>query len=585
MPVSGQVSSTGAASYGYPDYHSSSMAVDYSVSWRGVDERLFDVSIRFKAPWDGPRLILPAWRPGRYLIQNFAVNVREWSANMRKVAPSVWAVEARRGDEIEVRYRYWAGVLDAGSSFLDRDEAYFNGSNLFMWVDGLRADEATVSLTAPADWEIETQLDVSSRSAARDDRLCTTTFAARSYDHLIDSPVIAAPSFTRHSFEAEGAVFHLIVVGEPGVDIGQYAEPLRRIAAQQVLVFGSLPLRQYRFLIHVADRWHGVEHEDSCSIVARHDALFAATPGSEGYDHFLSICAHELFHLWNVKRMMPATFAPYDYTVPTPTRLLWLMEGTTSYYGDLSIARAGIWTPEQYLERLEKQIEAVENSPAQAHLSLAQAAFDGWLQEPTRPHDRGNAWFSFYTKGEVVSAVLDLLLRRDGRSLDEVMRSLWTERILDEFAVERAAGDDFSSFFERFVVGTACLPYEEAFAVVGVEYRVKGRAVSHGARLVMSDGVVVVDSVRPGGAAMAAGLLPGDELIALGGLRVRRVSDAEGAVAGKKQGESVDFVSVRAGRLRMGEAPLSDDGAVDVELQIKDRGDRSLHEWLGRKNG
>src|SRR5687767_1623595 len=141
-------------------YHPPRM-VRYLLSWGAPTDRLFDIDLRFTARADTPRLLLPAWRPGRYLIQNYAANVREWSAGeprMWKDGLTSWRVNAHAGEEVTVRYRYYAGVLDAGSSFLDEDEAYFNGSNLFMLVEGLRDEEHHLTIAAPADWRIETQL-------------------------------------------------------------------------------------------------------------------------------------------------------------------------------------------------------------------------------------------------------------------------------------------------------------------------------------------------------------------------------------------------------------------------------------------
>ncbi len=302
----------------------------YLLAWASPTDRLFDIAIRFTAPVDTPRLLLPVWRPGRYLLQNYAANVREWSAGehrMWKDEKSSWRVDARAGETVEVRYRYYAGVLDAGSSFLDEDEAYFNGSNLFMLVEGLRDEEHRLTVAAPAEWRIETQLareermtpgatgerhDSHSRVAPASwpvsgDRLEAgatrdalnappatthmsrsspgilrsagddTSFLARDYDHLIDSPVIAAASLTRHSFVEEGARIHLIFRGDEGIDTEQFVEPVRAIARAQARLFGGFPFREYRFLYHVRDKWHGVEHEDSSSIVARRDALLGAT--------------------------------------------------------------------------------------------------------------------------------------------------------------------------------------------------------------------------------------------------------------------------------------------------------------------
>jgi predicted metalloprotease with PDZ domain len=555
------------------------MTVQYDVSWDDPNERLFDVAIRFTAGADDPRLILPSWRPGRYLLQNFAVNVRQWSANLTKVAPNVWQVAAKRGEQITVAYRYWAGTLDAGSCFLDEDEAYFNGSNLFMWVDGLRFEPVALSVRAPAAWQFETQLPATTTAVAGEGR-DVTTFEARDYDHLADSPLIAAASFTRNQFEESGTTIRLILRGDQRVDSGQYVEPLRRIVREQEALFGELPLRDYRFLVHVANLWHGVEHEDSCSIVVKRADLHGAGPGSDGYDHFLSICSHEFFHLWNIKRMLPKVFAPYDYTKPTPTRLLWAMEGMTSYYGDLTIARAGLWSPERYLGRLAGQIAMLESTPANAHLSLSQASFDGWIQDPARPHDRGNAWFSFYTKGQVVAALLDLRLRLGGSSLDAVLRKLWSERTLDEDAVRRAAGPEHAEFFDRYVDGVEPLPYDELLAQAGIEYRVSSRGACLGAKVKAADGALGVESVTSGSTAMAAGLLPDDELIAIGATRTRTSSDVDIALRPFAEGERVTIVYARGGAVTSRDVTLRPDGTVTVELRLNEERNALREGWL-----
>src|SRR5690349_6834350 len=254
--------------------------VRYLLSWGAPAERLFDVDVRFTAPTDTPRLLLPVWRPGRYLIQNYAANVREWAAGEARVwkdGKSSWRVDARADEQVTVRYRFYAGILDAGSSFLDDDEAYVNGSNLFMLVEGLREEEHLLTIAAPADWRIETQLP-------RDD---SGAFIARSYDHLIDSPFIAAATMTRYSFDESGARIHLVFRGDEGIDTEQFVEPVRAITSSQAELFGGLPFEEYRFLYHLRDRWHGVEHENSSSILLRRAALLGAGPGDEGYDHTL----------------------------------------------------------------------------------------------------------------------------------------------------------------------------------------------------------------------------------------------------------------------------------------------------------
>ena len=576
----------------------------YLVTWDRATDRLYDIAIRFTAPADTPRLLLPLWRPGRYLLQNYAANVREWSAGEHRIwkdDKSSWRVDARAGESVEVRYRYYAGVLDAGSSFLDEDEAYLNGSNLFMLVEGLRGEEHRLTIAAPAEWRIETQLrsagvppadqaasrrrgaEDGARSAGEDAGAPNITFLARDYDHLIDSPVIAAAAMTRHSFVEQDARIHLIFRGDEGIDTEQFVEPVRAIARAQAQLFGGLPFREYRFLYHVRDKWHGVEHEDSCSIIVRRDALLGATEGSEGYDHLLSITAHELFHVWNVKRMLPAKFHPYDYWRETPTRLLWAMEGITSYYGDLSMRRGGVWSVERYLEHLRREIEALEALPARQHLSLAQASFDGWLSDPAQMHDHANAWFSFYTKGEIVAALLDLTIRRatnGAKSLDDVMRLLWEQRVLEEDAVERAVAEvaDVGDFFARYVEGVEPLPYAELFAFAGLSFSSTAyEGASLGVKLKTVDGQLLVASVIRGGAGMEAGLLPNDELLAIDGTRTASEAMVDVALLGAR--DSVELLIARAGVVKRLSLEVRQDPRPSIALAVA-RPSAMRDDWL-----
>lgn len=561
--------------------------VHYLLSWGAPAERLFDIDIRFTAPADTPRLLLPAWRPGRYLIQNYAANVRQWSAGECRIwkdGKSSWRVDARAGQEVTVRYRYSAGVLDAGSSFLDEDEAYFNGSNLFMLVEGLRQEEHLLTIAAPNEWRIETQLPRDGEG----------TFQARDYDHLIDSPVIAAASMTRYSFSESGAMIHLVLRGDAGIDTEQYVDPVRDIVRTQAALFGGLPFREYRFLYHVRERWHGVEHEDSSSIILRRSALLGAAPGDAGYDHMLSITSHELFHAWNVKRMMPARFAPYDYWNETPTRLLWAMEGLTSYYGELTLRRAGLWTVDRYLRHLAAEIQTFESLPARLHLSLAQVSFDGWLSDPAQMHDHGNAWFSFYNKGEIVSALLDLTIRRASngeRSLDDVVRLLWHEygsgKGMEEDAVERAVAQvaDVGDFFARYVEGTEPLPYEELFTAAGITFASAPRepeSASLGAKLKTQDGLLLVEGVIRGGAGMDAGLLPGDELLALDETRIANEAALTTALRALPIGSTAELLIARFGVVKR----LSLTARVDPRpvITLRTEGASELRRgWLGRE--
>jgi predicted metalloprotease with PDZ domain len=568
--------------------------VDYTISWSDPAEHLFDVDVVFTASARETRLDLPAWRPGRYLIQNHAANVREWSAAgasgrplpIRKSGKSTWTVRAGRGEKVRVSYRYFAGVLDAGSSWVDEGEAYFNGSNLFMMVGGQREARATLTIQRPEGWDVETQLPQRGEK-----------WVARDYDHLIDSPAIVSPSMRTHRFEEKGCEVSLVFQNAEGIDTRQYVGPTRAIVREQISIFGSMPTRSYRFLIHVADKWHGVEHEDSCSIVAKRSDLIGAGEGDDGWDHLLLIISHEFFHLWNVKRLLPAAFLPYDYSKETHTSLLWLMEGVTSYFGQRSLRRSGVWSTSRYLRYLAKEIATLESIPGRKQLSLAQASFDSWLQDPSQMHDRANYWISFYNKGEIVAALLDLRLRRSSGgdvSLDALMRKLWKEygaagRGLEEDSVLRAAieigGRGMRDFFARYVEGTEELPYDElerAGLKIRIEPEKSGRA-SLGAKF-RADGKLLVDSAVSGTTARAAGLLPGDEVIAVNGWRVTSESEADRALAATREGKDAVLVYARHGVLRTRKVAPAEGVAREVSLELAEtRGEAQnalLEAWI-----
>lgn len=572
--------------------------VEYRLSWQSPTDRLYDVEIRFRAKQPETELRLPAWRPGRYLLQNYAANIRQWSATdarrhplaIRKSGKSSWTVSAKRGEMVVVRYRFFAGILDAGSSYLDPSEAYFNGSNLFMMVEGQRNAPAILRVAAPPKWKVATQL----KQAA------DGSFRARDYDYLIDSPTVFSPTLRTHSFTVEGTKITLAFQNAEGIDTKQFVEPAKEIVKAQSKLFGGIPTDHYTFVYHVWSTWHGVEHEDSCSIILKRSEMLGAKPGDEAYDHFLSITSHEFFHLWNVKRILPQVFKPYDYSVETPTKLLWVMEGITSYYGERTLRDSKLWSRERYLKFWGETIAELENAPGQKFLSVAQASWDGWLQDPAQMHDKANAWISFYTKGEIVGCMLDLEMRRrtNGRvTLDDLMRYLWKNygqrgRGLEEDAIENATAkltrSDMSDFFVKYVDGTEPLPYEELFGAAGIEFREVAKDAgkpSLGAKFRTNGGRLFVESVRSGSAGTVAGLMANDELIAVNGTRVADEAAVNKVMASVAAGSKLPLLVSRNDTVMNLEAIATPDDRVEVKLALAE--DRDRHEekllaaWLG----
>src|SRR5262249_47346643 len=247
-------------------------------------------------------------------------------------------------------------------------------------------------------------------------------------------------------------------------------------------LFGGLPMRRYLFLIYLADKGRGgLEHKASTSLLFARPNLL----NSKGWEDFLTLAAHEYFHLWNVKRIKPRSLVPFDYSEESYTQLLWAFEGTTSYYDNLLVRRAGLMSASRYLNRLGECLTALHSTPGRKVQTLAEASMMAWIKHYRPDENSPNSAISYYLKGEIVAALLDLEIRRatqDERSLDDVMRLLWTrygdERGVPEDGVERAATEvasrDLSAFFDRAIRSTAELDYS-AFQHVGLEvkFRVK----------------------------------------------------------------------------------------------------------------
>ncbi len=257
-------------------------------------------------------------------------------------------------------------------------------------------------------------------------------YRAANYDELIDHPVEMA-DFLVASFEAGGATHDVAITGKVNVDLDRLTTDLARICQWQVDLFGGArgcraPFDRYLFQVAaVGDGYGGLEHRSSTSLCCKRDELPA--PGMEGvtddYRSFLGLASHEYFHSWNVKRIKPAAFVPYDLARESYTRQLWAFEGITSYYDDLALVRCGVIDAGSYLELLGQTITGVLRTPGRHVQSVADSSFDAWIKFYRRDENAPNAVVSYYAKGALVALALDLTLRDAGASLDDLMRLLW----------------------------------------------------------------------------------------------------------------------------------------------------------------
>ena len=518
----------------------------------------FQVTLTLDSPDpQGQRLWLPDWIPGSYMIRDFARNLDRLQAIDGRMQPvaitaldkSSWRCAPCTGP-LTVRYEVYAWDLSVRAAHLDQHHGYFNGTSLFLAVDGREQEPVEVVLTRPdgtTGWRVATTLpalDVDADGFGR--------YTAPDHDTLIDHPVEMG-TFDRVCFEACGVPHEIAVTGRHRGDLDRLARDLQRICEAQIRFFGEpAPFARYLFQLTVVGQGYGgLEHRDSTSLLASRDDLPGrhepvANPG-ERYRGLLGLCSHEYFHSWNVKRLKPHAFLRYDLRREVHTPLLWFFEGVTSYYDDLFLVRTGLISPASYLETLARQITRHLRTPGRFHQTVSQSSFDAWTRYYKSDENTPNSSVSYYIKGSLVALCLDLLLRQRGDSLDRVMQTLWarhgSERPgVDEPEIRAALPEDaeVQAFLTRALHGTEELPWQALLADFGVEALLRaaeggqdagGRAAARpqpapwlGARVQGGDGGVQVMQVFPGSPAEQGGLSAGDVIIALDGLRVTAAS-------------------------------------------------------------
>jgi predicted metalloprotease with PDZ domain len=453
---------------------------------------------------------------------------------------------------MSIKYQVYAWDLSVRSAHFDTSHAYFNGTSLFLQVQGQEHKACVIELERPvhpfcASWRVATSLTRAGAQAHEFGR-----YSALDYDDLIDHP-IEIGDFSLSHFEAAGKRHEMVIQGRHNADLERLKSDLQRVCEQHVSLFGELPLDNYLFLVTaVGDGYGGLEHRTSTSLLCSRDDLpvRAEKAVTEGYRRFLGLCSHEYFHLWNVKRIRPLAFVRQGLAWEVHTRLLWVFEGITSYYDDLALARSGCIDTNAYLDILAQTITRVMRGSGRLKQSVAESSFDAWTKFYKQDENAPNAIVSYYSKGSLVALCLDLILRSrtDGAwSLDDVMRALWKrygkpgigvpESGVEQL-IQELSGLDLGAFFDQAIRGTEDLPLQELLSKVGVELRLRpakdakdnGGSVDEftpmeerytlGVELAEEGTEVVITRVFDGGAAQQAGLAAGDALLALNGLKI-----------------------------------------------------------------
>ena len=528
--------------------------INYNVKMTNPNSHYFEVEMQlsdFKAK--ELKIKMPVWAPGSYLVREFAKSVNLVRAKdgdgkalkVEKENKNTWVIPTKKIKNLTINYEVYAFELSVRTSFLDDSHGYINGTSVFMYVDGYKDSPGTVKIVPHESFK---KISTTLKSEG------SNVFAFKNYDHLVDCPIEIGNHET-FSFDAAGVKHTVAMYGEGNYEPAVLKRDMSKIIEAETAIFGQNPNKEYLFIIHnLTNGGGGLEHTNSTSLQVNR-----WTYEGDAYMGFLSLVAHEYFHLWNVKRLRPKSLGPFDYDNENYTDLLWVMEGFTSYYDELVLRRAGFYSEEDYIGKLVGTINYVNSLPGNTVQPVAHASFDAWIKAYRHNENSSNTTISYYSKGQILAAMLDLYIinkYKAEKGLDQFLQHLWKEFYgkdgsgftEDEFqaSLEGFIGEDMDWFFDKHVYGTEEINYQKFFDAVGVKLVMSKMPAkpSLGIRTSNSGGKLVVTSVRAGSGAEKGGISVNDEILAIDGWRATdgNLSDM---VQKKNIGDQVEIILSR----------------------------------------
>jgi len=527
-----------------PSLYGAAMPEPISYTLRFPAPQSHYVEVEALVPTDGRpeiELMMAVWTPGSYMVREFSRNVESVRAMtagetgeplpLAKTTKNRWRVETHGASRVLLHYRVYSREMSVRTNFVDEGFAILNGAPTFLTLAGGTLRPHEVKVVLPPQW----RTSVSPLPGA------DNTWRAPDFDTLVDSPIYAgnAPVYR---FEVDGRPHFLVNEGEGTVwDGPRSAADVERIVREQAVFWGTVPYDRYVFFNLITEAGGGLEHKSSCVLMTSR----WKSRTRDGYREWLELVSHEFFHAWNVKRLRPAELGPFDYENEVYTRSLWFAEGVTSYYDALLLHRTGLSSRDEYLKKLSKDVEALQTTPGRLVQPLEESSFDAWIKYYRRDENSVNTGISYYTKGAIVSFLLDARIRQatgGRRSLDDVLRLAWRrysgergfERDELRAAISEVAGTDLDAWLAQALETTGELDYGPALAWYGLRFAESEESDGEekkekkpeepagwlGVDTEVQSGRLVVTQVRRDTPAFEAGLNVGDEILGLGDYRV-----------------------------------------------------------------
>ena len=534
---------------------------------------------------------MPVWAPGSYLVREFSKNVESFTVanadkspvSFEKTNKNAWKINTKGKSSVKISYRVYSFEISVRTSFIDADHAFLSPTGIFMFVDGALEDASTVTIIPHKNWKkVSTGLEpVAGKNF---------TYYAKNFDWLFDSPIEVGNQDV-FEFTAAGVRHEVAMAGGGNYDKEKLKNDMAKIVEKETAIFGENPNKYYLFIVHnYQNGGGGLEHLNSTVLGAkRMDYDDVKT-----YKGFLSLVAHEYFHLWNVKRLRPINLGPFDYDNENYTTNLWIAEGFTAYYDNLIVERIKASTPDEFLATIESDINAIYNQQGNKIQPVSQSSFDAWIKYYRPNENSSNTTISYYNKGSLIASILDLSIinhSKGTQSLDDALKFAYNEFYKKKgrgytdaemkAVFEKFTGENLDQFYKDYINGTENFDFQKYLGYAGLKLTDKTRTANQPylGLIIGKDGKIT--NVARGSSAWDDGLNVNDEILAING---ERVIDVLAYVAGEKIKQDLDFLINRDGLLKTIKVKLKASQTKNWQIEQMEKPTQAqkavLEKWL-----
>jgi predicted metalloprotease with PDZ domain len=394
----------------------------------------------------------------------YRVSVKDSSGKEVRVTETKdgWRIETTTGTRVRITYSVrldhenheWASGID-GAAYV-RSWGIFSVGRAFALLNGTSRKDIEIRFHLPDGWNVSGSWK----------KMGEGRFIAAGNDDLTESMFFAG-KHREFSLDREGFELQFAIGGEnTEAHAKEYADLAGKVLDYYIGLMGGLPNPppgvNFEKVLVIVNPGKSSDGE----VIGKHISMILDSSGDPMGALFSKLMfAHEFFHLWNGKSIIPESVGEE-----------WFKEGVTNYYTVKALRVAGALP--------EDAMFGVLNGLFYQRYSNDEALGKRSIPDVSSGDDKHKHWGMIYGGGLFAGICGDVAIRKSSgnrRSLDDVIVGLFKDyagtdkeysrtELLDRLA---AASDSNRGFFEKFVYGTEPVPVAQCLSDAGLDAKVE----------------------------------------------------------------------------------------------------------------